>query len=77
MAKSETITTRAPGSGKKTPAKASHSTTAKAKPAGTARKATSSKAGAARKATTSKKGEVLRKLPAHISMAGREGVSKY
>ena len=55
MAKSETITTRAPGSGKKTPAKASHSTTAKAKPAGTARKATSSKAGAARKATTSKK----------------------
>ena len=54
MAKSETITTRAPGSGKKTPAKkAPHATKPKSK--GTARKATSSKAGAARKATTSKK----------------------
>ena len=57
MAKSETITTRAPGSGKKTPAKkAPHSTKPKSKAQGsTARKATSSKAGAARKATTSKK----------------------
>ena len=55
MAKSETITTRAPGSGKKTPVKkAPHS--AKPKSKGTARKATSSKAGAARKATKSKKG---------------------
>ena len=55
MAKSETITTRAPGSGKKTPAKkAPHATKPKSK--GTARKATSSKAGAARKATKSKKG---------------------
>ena len=55
MAKSETITTRAPSAGKKTPAKkAPHS--AKPKSKGTARKATSSKAGAARKATKSKKG---------------------
>ena len=54
MAKSETITTRAPGTGKKTPAKkAPHA--AKLKSKGTARKTTSSKAGAARKATTSKK----------------------
>ena len=54
MAKSETITTRAPGAGKKTPSKkAPHA--AKPKSKGTARKATSSKAGAARKATTSKK----------------------
>ena len=56
MAKSETITTRAPGAGKKTPAKkAPHSAKPKSKAQGTARKATSSKAGAARKATTSKK----------------------
>ena len=56
MAKSETITTRAPNAGKKTPAKASHSTTAKAKPAGTARKATSSKKDSSKKkSTTSKK----------------------
>ena len=55
MAKSETITTRAPGAGKKTPSKkAPHA--AKPKSKGTARKATSSKAGAARKATKSKKG---------------------
>ena len=55
MAKSETITPRAPGSGKKTPVKrAPHSVKPKSK--GTARKATSSKAGAARKATKSKKG---------------------
>ena len=31
----------------------------------------------AAKSMTSKHGEVLRKLPAHISMAGREGVRKY
>ena len=54
MAKSETITTRAPNAGKKTPAKASHSTTAKAKPAGTARKATSSKKDSSKKKPRSK-----------------------
>ena len=55
MAKSETITTRAPNAGKKTPAKASHSTTAKAKPAGTARKATSSKKDSSKKKPTASK----------------------
>ena len=55
MTKSETITTRAPNAGKKTPAKASHSTTAKAKPAGTARKATSSKKDSSKKKPTASK----------------------
>ena len=56
MAKSETITTRAPNAGKKTPAKkAPHSTKPKSKAQGsTARKATSKK-DTGRKATTSKK----------------------
>ena len=44
MAKSETITTRAPGSGKKTPSKkAPHAAKPKSKAQGTARKATSKK----------------------------------